>query len=233
MDVLEQLHQRLVEVLRQGWGAADLLTVADVYQHLIPYRQVRGELGLSELKEYEHALLRLLSGERDLLRVEVPEVIEEFRRELRSANPILGIYRDYAAAPLSVNLDAAGRRGGADALLTPEPASAEDRIASGTEDEADETLPEPLPTFEASPAPTSAPREAGPGPSPEALRAPTACWDCQQPLPAGRDVRFCPHCGACQVPVPCVECGSSLDPQWTFCIQCGARKPEPYDTRQG
>ena len=76
-DLVDRLHRRLQdEVFRRGTGRS--FTIAELYQHLIPYRGVRGDLGVLELAEYEHALLRLLSGERDLLRV----ADETVRREL-------------------------------------------------------------------------------------------------------------------------------------------------------
>ncbi|MBA2671397.1 MAG: hypothetical protein H0U67_13580, partial [Gemmatimonadetes bacterium] len=97
MDVLDRLFARLQKALATRSGEADdPLTVADLYQRLIPYRSVRSELGLLELAPYEHALLRLLAGERGLLTIPEPGVVEEIRRELAEPNPILGVYRDYA-----------------------------------------------------------------------------------------------------------------------------------------
>ncbi|HEX2191501.1 MAG TPA: hypothetical protein VHG51_21495 [Longimicrobiaceae bacterium] len=104
MDPLDRLYWRLVEVLRRerpdtSWE----LTIAEVYQQLVPYRAVRGDLGFAELPEYEHALLRLLAGERGYLSLEIPEVQEEMQRELRASSPILGLYRDYAAVVARLN----------------------------------------------------------------------------------------------------------------------------------
>jgi hypothetical protein len=110
MDVVDRLYHQLARALERGYpGSPERpLTVGDVYQHLIPYRAMRSELGIWELAEYEHALLRLLAGERDHLSVESPEVREELLRELASPNPILGIYRDYAAMPVRVGIAAPG-----------------------------------------------------------------------------------------------------------------------------
>lgn len=100
MDLVDRLHHELVEALRRAPAGLDErpLTVGEIYQHLIPYRGVRSELGIFELPQYEHALLRLLSGERGYLTLVAAEVQEELRRELASPNPILGIYRDYPTA---------------------------------------------------------------------------------------------------------------------------------------
>lgn len=96
MDVVDRLHQRLQEaVAREGLG--DGLTVRDLYQQLVPYRAVRGDLGLLELAQYEHALLRLLAGEGDHLHLEDERARSEISRELASPNPVLSIYRDYAS----------------------------------------------------------------------------------------------------------------------------------------
>lgn len=95
MDTLDRLHHALRAAIERAGATSRSITVAEVYQHLVPYRAMRGELGVWELAEYEHALLRLLSGEGGLVTVVAPEAAEEFRRELASPNPILGIYRDY------------------------------------------------------------------------------------------------------------------------------------------
>lgn len=101
MNLAERLYLRLLEALRQGGVRHDQeITVGDVYQHLVPYRAVRSELGVFELAEYEHALLQLLAGEGEFLRVADETVRSELAAELRSPNPILGIYRDYAASPV-------------------------------------------------------------------------------------------------------------------------------------
>ncbi|HEX5724669.1 MAG TPA: hypothetical protein VFX98_04340, partial [Longimicrobiaceae bacterium] len=101
MDALDRLFRRLADTVLSAPDTP--LTVGDVYQSLVPYRLVRGELGFSELAEYEHALLRLLAGEREYVVVERHDVQEEIQRELRAPNPILGIYRDYAEVTLHLN----------------------------------------------------------------------------------------------------------------------------------
>src|SRR5690606_23503371 len=107
MDLLDKLYDRLVSAVEAaGPGAFPHgITVADVYQRLIPYRSVRGQIGVVELAEYEHALLRLLAGERQYVDVADPTVKLEIQRELSSLNPILGIYRDYSTAKLKLVRD--------------------------------------------------------------------------------------------------------------------------------
>lgn len=98
-DLVDRLFERLRIALDRDPAATRgrSPTVGDVYQRLIPYRAVRGELGILELAEYEHALLRLLAGERGHLVIEGDVAREELQRELASPNPILGVYRDYSA----------------------------------------------------------------------------------------------------------------------------------------
>lgn len=88
--------------MRDGGPGTAAPTVGDIYQRLIPYRAVRGELGIMELADYEHALLRLLAGERGYVSLGEERARAEFVAELSSPNPILGVYRDYAAATVRV-----------------------------------------------------------------------------------------------------------------------------------
>jgi len=190
MDALDRLYRRVADVLLRQPDAQ--VTVGDVYQNLVPYRLVRSELGFSELAEYEHALLRLLSGERDYVIVERPEVQEELQRELRATNPILGIYRDYASVGVYLN-----------------PYAPEVTVLSAT------APPMPPPRSVAVDA------SDAPAPEVTAPKRAAACPGCRTPLPSDRPVRFCPSCGKCLVPVPCAECSSMIEPEWRFCVTCG------------
>jgi hypothetical protein len=208
MDLLDRLHARLRrEVASRRPALADPLTVADLYQLLIPYRSVRTELGIMELAPYEHALLRLLAGERGYVRLLEPAVAAEIQRELEAASPILGIYRDYAGATLR--------------LAGGEEAAPEVEGANGVEAER-----EPEPVGETPPPPPASP---APPPVPAPPRDPV-CTRCAEPLPPVGGVRFCPACGADQTERTCPGCGASVRRAWNFCIRCGRRQepaPEP------
>jgi hypothetical protein len=203
MDSVDRLYRRIADVLLREPGTA--VTVGDIYQHLVPYRTVRSELGFGELAEYEHALLRLLSGERDYLVVERADVQEEFQRELRNTNPILGVYRDYSDVGVYLNPYAPDPVA-PDRTAPPAPAAAPVALPEGDADAPgvviDVTRPEP-------------PRPPTPRPRPK------ACTGCRSTLPPGRDVRFCPFCGKCLAPIPCPECSTTVEPEWRFCITCG------------
>ncbi|CAN5243959.1 hypothetical protein BH23GEM4_BH23GEM4_16540 [soil metagenome] len=200
MDPLDRLYWRLAGDLDPAPpdGAAPL-SVAEIYQQRIPYRTARAELGFSELAQYEHAMLRLLSGERGYAELEIPAVQEEIVRELRSANPILGIYRDYAAVGVVLRMPAAGPMPSA----TAPPAAA----------------PPPPP------APSAAPAPAAPFPTTRTAESP--CPRCAGPLPRRRPATYCPHCGTAIRPVPCGECGAEVEPGWKFCVECGQPRSAP------
>lgn len=202
MDLLDRLHRKLREAAGRRYPAASVpaFTVAELYQNLIPYRAVRSELGILELAEYEHALLRLLAGERGYLRIEAPQVREELEKELASPSPILGIYRDYAAVRVELP------------SVTEAPTVPERRPADVP------TLPE---------RPRSDAPVRGESPTPPLAAPPaaaTSCFACRAPLPGEEGLRFCPLCGADQHEASCASCGQALKPDWNFCIRCGTAR---------
>jgi hypothetical protein len=73
------------------------VTVAEIYQDLVPYRSVRTALGFQMNADYEHTVLRLLAGENELAKLEPDEAREELRSELDTPNPNVGLFRKFAA----------------------------------------------------------------------------------------------------------------------------------------
>jgi hypothetical protein len=116
---LERLHAALVTALRRTRATPfDVpVTVAEIYQDLVPYRAVRTELGFEMNADYEHTLLRLLAGEGELARLDPPEARHELREELDSPNPNVGLFRKFAACDVWVaeieddSADRAGEQG--------------------------------------------------------------------------------------------------------------------------
>jgi hypothetical protein len=202
VDALDRLYRRISLAVARDPGRA--LTIGDLYQEVVPYRMIRTELGFAELAEYEHALLRLLAGEREYLEVEEEEAAEEFRRELQASNPILGIYRDYAGVGVQPNPFASVPQ--ADPTAPP-------RVAAPPP-------PRPAPRPDLPPAP---PAPAEPPPP----RRPRACPGCRGTPPLDREARFCPFCGKPLVPVPCADCSAMLEPEWGFCATCGSPRGAP------
>jgi Double zinc ribbon len=206
VDALDRLYRRISLALARDPGRA--LTVGDLYQEVVPYRLIRTELGFAELAEYEHALLRLLAGEREYLETERPEVAEEFRRELQAPNPILGIYRDYAEVGVQPN-PFAPQPGD---LAAPPPV-----VVAAPSATAVPRLELPVPAERTDPGASAAAEPAVP-----ARPRPKPCPGCRSPLPTDREARFCPFCGKCLVPVPCADCSAMMQPEWSFCATCGA-----------
>ncbi|HEX6909983.1 MAG TPA: zinc ribbon domain-containing protein [Longimicrobium sp.] len=204
MDALDRLYRRVSLTLARDPGRT--LSIGDLYQDVVPYRLIRGEMGFAELAEYEHALLRLLSGEREYLELDRPEVADEFRRELQAPNPILGIYRDYAEVGVAPNPFAPALDATAPppvVVAAPAPTAARVDLPPPSE----RTDPGATTTAELAPPPRPRPRP---------------CPGCRSPLPVDREARFCPFCGKCLVPVPCADCSAMMEPEWSFCATCGA-----------
>jgi hypothetical protein len=101
---VEELYRALVAALRRSREDpfAAPVTVAEIYQDLVPYREVRGQLGFEMNADYEHTLLRLLAGEGELARIDPVEAGDELRDELRSPNPNVGMFRKFAGCDVWV-----------------------------------------------------------------------------------------------------------------------------------
>jgi len=223
-----RLHTLLARALEPATpdGRLRPVTVAEIYQDLVPYRVVRTQLGLDLNADYEYALMRLLAGEGGLLRLEPQSAREELIQELQSPNPNVGLFRKFAACDVWVAPARDTEMAGA-----PEtPLQAEE--VSPAEDEAPSHEAATAAPNGAAGAPVAA---AAPGPAvangaaaahgavaASAVAGPDSCPFCGGAHPGGRTVRFCPHCGADQRQRPCPECGEVLEREWRYCITCGA-----------
>jgi hypothetical protein len=201
--------------------------------------------------DYEHALLRLLAGEGDLARIEPREVRDKLRLELESANPDVGLYRNYAACDVWVNVEDAGAPDDIDVLFeepeswaeefvgpsTP-PAAAESRPVSAQQTEAENAGD--VDSVEAEDEPPAPSRANPPFQMASESKVPTqpikdveedsvSCVVCGGDLPSARIVNFCPFCGSDQSQQPCPTCGEMLEPLWRFCVACGTRVPSAGD----
>ena len=231
-NLVAQLHRTLVDALRRARPDAMQrpITVAEIYQDILPYRDARNAIGFEINADYEHTLLRLLAGEGDLARIEPREVRDKLRMELDSPNPDVGLFRSYAACDVWVSIDPSDVPETVNAA-PPEVSSWEEEfLHEDDEDEASILDFEPEPhapaRFEiaAEPGDEDAPTQARP--AERARRAhmdSVPCGFCSAELPADRLVNFCPLCGTDQSQQPCPSCGEMLEPLWRFCVACGTR----------
>ena len=235
-----RLYDRLLEAVAARPADARPLTIGEVYRELIPYRGVRGELGVFELAAYEHSLLRLLAGAAGPIRAADPAARSEFIAELDSPNPILGIYRDYSG--LEVTLDGAGLPPPPPALTETDQVDAEaaEFVAradaesppagppAGSESPDESPAVPRLPLIDPPTMPPLAPADATRVALPDLPQRSAAdggrdrrCVDCGEGLPRVQELRFCPHCGSDQTQLPCSRCFTPLRAAWKFCIRCG------------
>jgi hypothetical protein len=104
-DSVQRLHRYIVDALSATRGDAfsSPVTVSEIYQEIAPYRAVRNTLGFEMNADYEHALVRMLSGLDGLTRLDPSKARERLRKELDSPNPDVTVYRDYAACDVVLN----------------------------------------------------------------------------------------------------------------------------------
>jgi hypothetical protein len=242
MDELDRMYRRLVQNVRTGFP--DLLgrpfEVAELYTTLIPYRHNRRELELDTNQDYEHALLRLLSGERGYL-IGDPQMQADLRAELESPNADLTKFRAYATTMVSIAPDSARsaeppalRRpgsGGSAAIPASAPAPVAQAMAERpTLGAPDQTASRQQPAARAGAPGAAAPATAAPAAAPQptvstigqrSIVASGSCRYCGGALPEGRNITYCPHCGQNLTVVNCPACGTELDVGWKFCTTCG------------
>lgn len=107
MDDLDRLVRLLVQNVRNSHPQylSQPVEVSELYQTLIPYRHNRTELEIETNQDYEAALCQLLSGERGYTTGD-PALQSAMRKELASPNPNTAIFRDYAAARVTLTAEA-------------------------------------------------------------------------------------------------------------------------------
>jgi predicted RNA-binding Zn-ribbon protein involved in translation (DUF1610 family) len=227
MDDLDRVFHRLVSNIRHRHSEYLTLpfTVQELYETLIPYRHHRRELGIETNQDYEIAMTRLLSGERDYLLAD-QSMRDKLKSEIDSPHMDPGAFREFANSKVSLAPEALRRIKALTVASSDEPAPA----AAPAEPPA-AAVPAPVSArFNvSSPAPPPAPE-----PPPEASKAapaalssmmsaavPEGCRFCGGTLPEGRNVVYCPHCGNNLSISRCPACGSELEKGWKFCVTCG------------
>jgi hypothetical protein len=210
MDELDRLFRQVVRALaaRGAEQVGQPVQVAELYQDLVPYRQIRSALRFETYQEYELALLRLLGGERGYASVEPPEAQDALALESQAAYPDPGLIREFAAARVSVDADAATKALASDDAYAPAALHPPTRPAGGAAGAgAAEGTAAPVPGR----------------PRPPALNPGEPCPYCGAELPEGRTIYYCPFCGGNVRGVNCPDCRTELEVGWSFCITCGRK----------
>lgn len=210
-EVVTRLYRSLVEALRRrGHRGEQPVKVSEIYKDLVPYQSVRSALGVELNADYEHALLRLLAGERDLLRLEPEEAREELRKEVATPYPFVGLFRKFSSSKVWVKLPPGYTPVESDdrppLRLAVDTGAGSGSVGSAAAERAPVRL-------HSDPPGSASHGAASPGEQP--------CTFCGERLPEGRRVRFCPHCGGDQRLQPCPRCEAVLEREWRFCISCG------------
>lgn len=234
IDIVERLFDRLAVAIRQSRRPAGApVSVSEIYQELVPYRDVREDVGFAMNADYEHTLLRLLAGEGGFARLEPHTARDTIRDELCLPNPNVGMYRDFAGCDVFVRANdddmpafepADDPRAGFDEGVPEE--RSESRVSafstfSMVEDDPADDHPAEDAADDAGPTGTRELEDAATDDTSPAASS-VRCAYCDSALPTHRSVRFCPYCGADQTTRPCNSCGESLEPGWTFCVACGS-----------
>lgn len=209
------------------------MTLGELMQRIVPYRSSRRHLDVVTSEEYEILILRLAAGEEGLVRLEPPETLARFRRELGGVHPDLHILVFDEGATLTLSRDAVtavlggtGERGFAP------PGNPPARGTASTSPAPPAAEPEPPARPAASEPPGGVehpPIEEveileweGPG----EVHA-DRCGFCGGSLPVGRTVNFCPHCGQSLRALRCPQCNEEVELGWRHCVTCGTALAEP------
>jgi hypothetical protein len=240
MDDLDRVFHRLVSNIRHRHPEYLTLpfTVQELYETLIPYRHHRRELGIETNQDYEIAVSRLLSGERDYLLAD-PEMRDKLQSELSTPHADPGAFREFAGAKVSLAPEALRRiraltvpaGAGAPAQEAEAPAATSTASVAGDPPVAGSgaaVAPAPASgginvTFPLSSA--TAGESARPTPANLSsllnISVPEGCQFCGGTLPEGRAVIYCPHCGNNLSVSRCPACGGELEKGWKYCVGCG------------
>ena len=221
MDDLDRVFHRLVQNVkaRSPEHADGPFTVAELYEQLIPYRHNRRELGIETNQDYEMAVMRLLSGERDYILGD--EAMQDaLKREVASPNPDTGAFREFATTQISISpqaLENRPERGKTPAAPRP---AINDGLAATAAAKSTARVDQRVEDGSGTAAAARPGRAPGSAATADA-GAPEGCRYCSGTLPQGRTVTFCPHCGQNLSLNQCPACGAEMEKGWKFCIGCG------------
>ena len=248
MTDLERFAAALLTQWRAEGGAeGGPIAVSALLTKVFPYRVARRTLGIDVSEDYEALVLRLLSEEEDLVRVEPVDAADMAKATITSKLPDLDVLQLLRAATMTITPRSIARLEGVLPMpnprdeskwAEPEPSAHADPSAAARPDAISslQVAPGPQPADDTKVIPLRAERDPGPagppptGPPPAFLTtvsfsppAEARCWSCIEPLPADREVKFCPFCGADQRQPTCGACGAAAERKWKHCPDCGAK----------
>ena len=249
MTELERFAAALLTQWRADGGTdGGPIAVSALLTKVFPYRVARRTLGIDVSEDYEALVLRLLSEEEALVRVEPVDAADMARATITSKLPDLDVLQLLRAATVTITSRSIARLEGVLPMPTAKDESKWAEADSPVELPPDAAarlepvpslqaeLPGTEPTNDTKVIPLRAEREPDPapavptGPPPAFLTTVTfsppaeeRCWSCSEPLPPDREVKFCPFCGADQRQPTCAACGTSVERKWKHCPDCGAK----------
>jgi hypothetical protein len=221
MTELERFAAALLTQWRADGGTdGGPIVVSALLTKVFPYRVARRTLGIDVSEDYEALVLRLLSEEEDLVRVEPVDAADMARATITSKLPDLDVLQLLRAATVTITSRSIARLEG----VLPMP-NAKDESKWAEPDAPVEVHPQAAARLE--PVPSMQAELPGKEPANDTkvipLRAEERCWSCSEPLPPDREVKFCPFCGADQRQPTCAACGTSVERNWKHCPDCGAK----------
>jgi predicted RNA-binding Zn-ribbon protein involved in translation (DUF1610 family) len=249
MTDLERFAAALLTQWRAEGGVDGApIAVSDLLTRVFPYRAARRTLGIDVSEDYEALVLRLLSEEDDLVRVEPVDAADMAKATITSKLPDLDVLQLLRSATVTITSRAIARLEGVLPMPSPKDESkwAESDLPSPVDPDATPRL-SPMPGVQSEAVeaqrnddgkviPLRVEREPSPvnsvpaGPPPAFLTsvsfsppAEARCWSCVEPLPLDRQVKFCPFCGADQRQPTCTACGAGVEREWKHCPDCGAK----------
>jgi hypothetical protein len=249
MTELERFAAALLTQWRAEGGTDGApIAVSALLTKVFPYRVARRTLGIDVSEDYEALVLRLLSEEEDLVRVEPVDAADMARATITSKLPDLDVLQLLRAATVTITSRSIARLEGVLPMPNAKDESKWAELDSPTEVDPDAApraepvasvqvaVPAKEPPNDTKVIPLRAEREPDPapvaptGPPPAFLTTVTfsppaeaRCWSCSEPLPPDREVKFCPFCGADQRQPTCAACGAGVERNWKHCPDCGAK----------
>jgi len=109
LDDLDRLGFRLSRIIRSQFPqfASQGFTLIDLEERLLPFKDARREMADGGAESWERAMLRLLAGERGVIRAD-PELQASCRQALSMPSPTLAFVRVWSTSVLTASITEPG-----------------------------------------------------------------------------------------------------------------------------